>query len=104
MANLKSSCHSGLMKITLPRGISQSRFTTVAPPRPICFIASKSAVMPSLVMLPFIHCHHVCGLADSGGLRKTVSNGSAQVVEAVRPRHKRADQRDKRGNGIILKT
>ena len=68
----------------------------VAPPRPICFIASKSAVMPSFVMLPFIQCHHVCGFAESGGLRKPVFNGSVDAAEAVRIRHNRAKQTDTR--------
>jgi len=68
-ANLKSSRHSGLMNATGPLGMPQSTFTMVAPPRPICFIASRSAVMPAFVMFPFIQCHHVCGLAESGGLR-----------------------------------
>ena len=33
-------------------------------------MASRSAVMPSFVTLPFIQCHHVCGFASCGGLRK----------------------------------
>ena len=82
-ANLKSSRHSALMKFTGPRGMPESTFTMVAPPRPICFIASRSAVMPSLVMLPFIQCHHVCGLAESGGLRKPEASGSAGAAAAA---------------------
>src|SRR6266566_1006667 len=84
-ANLKSSRHSGLMNDTPPKGMSQPTLMTVAPPRPICFIASKSAAMPSLVTLPFIQCHHVCGLAESGGLRKPVSNESAADMVRAKP-------------------
>src|SRR5580700_305099 len=101
-AKPKSARHSGLMNGTLPRGMPQSRFTTVAPPRPICFIASRSAVIPSLVMFPFIHCHQVCGLADSGGLRKPVSNESASAVNAVRARLSRTEPRKRRRNRIML--
>jgi hypothetical protein len=52
-------------------------------------------------MLPFIHCHHVCGLADSGGLRKPISNESANEEDTVRPRHNRAKLGDRRGNCIM---
>jgi len=40
------------------------------PPIPTRFIHSKSALMPCLVMLPFIQCHQTRGLALSGGFRK----------------------------------
>ena len=81
------------MNGTGPRGMPQSTFTMVAPPRPICFIASRSAVMPSFVMLPFIQCHHVCGLAESGGLRKLFSNEPTDAAEAVSARHSQAEQK-----------
>src|SRR4029077_10977484 len=37
------------------------------PPMPTRFIHSKSSLIPSLVMLPFIQCHHTRGLAEFGG-------------------------------------
>jgi len=46
-ANLKSFAPFGTHERPRCRpGCRQSTFTMVAPPRPICFIASKSAVMP----------------------------------------------------------
>src|SRR5665213_886963 len=91
-ANLKSARHSALMKFTGPCGMPQSTFTIVAPPRPICFIASRSAVMPSFVMLPFIQCHQVCGRAEFGGLRKPDSNGSADAAAAVGTKHSQTER------------
>src|SRR5450755_1139430 len=44
---------------------------------PTRFIHSKSSLMPSLVMLPFIQCHHTRGLAEFGGFSKPLFNGSA---------------------------
>src|SRR4051794_7011217 len=74
------------MKATGPGGMSQSTLTMVAPPRPIAFIASRSAVMPAFVMLPFIQCHQVCGLAESGGVRKPDRNTSLGAADADRER------------------
>jgi hypothetical protein len=39
--------------------------------------------MPSLVTLPFIQCHHVCGRADAGGDWKPDANGSVESVAAI---------------------
>src|ERR1035438_10718827 len=38
---------------------------------------SRSALIPSLVMLPLIQCHQTRGLALSGGVWKPCTNGSA---------------------------
>ena len=57
--------------------------------------------MPSLVTLPFIQCHQVCGLAESGGLRKPVSSGSARAVDAVKPRQSKTDLK-KTGDSFII--
>src|SRR5437016_5333335 len=38
------------------------------------FIASRSAVIPSLLTLPLTQCHHVRGRADCGGFTKPFSN------------------------------
>jgi hypothetical protein len=45
-------------------------------------IHSKSAVIPSRVIRPFIQCHQVCGRADAGGTRNEVANGSARIAAA----------------------
>ncbi len=45
---------------------------------PTRFIHSRSALMPSLVMLPFIQCHQTRGLALSGGFSKPRRNGSPE--------------------------
>ena len=60
---------------------------------PTRFIASRSAVMPSFVMLPFIQCHQVCGLAESGGAAKPRASSSAgsaanEVENAPAKKHK----------------
>jgi len=39
-------------------------------------IHSKSSLMPSLVMLPFIQCHQTRGRAELGGLSKPARRGS----------------------------
>src|SRR5215467_2801721 len=46
------------------------------PPMPTRFIHSRSSLMPSLVMLPFIQCHQTRGLAELGGfLNPSSSDG-----------------------------
>src|SRR4051794_8919090 len=61
------SCHSGELNFTGPGGMPSLALKTCAPPIPTRCIDSRSAVMPSLVTLPFIQCHHVWGRADAGG-------------------------------------
>ena len=48
---------------------------------PTRFIHSRSSLMPSLAMLPFIQCHQTRGLALSGGSRNPRSSGSAFCAE-----------------------
>ena len=57
-----------------PIGIPTSTLNIWAPPMPIFFIASRSAVIPALLMFPLIQCHQVCGLAEFGGFTKPLSN------------------------------
>src|ERR1035438_10497081 len=45
---------------------------------PTRFIHSRSSLMPSLVMLPFIQCHQTRGLALSGGFWKPRASGSPE--------------------------
>lgn len=68
------------------------------PPMPTRCIASRSAVMPALVTLPFIQCHHVCGRAEAGGEANPAAKGStasgapsgaALEKTCERPRQKR---------------
>src|SRR6266550_1196382 len=47
------------------------------PAIPVRFIHSRSAVIPSLVTLPFIQCHQARGLAESGGFLKPLRRGSS---------------------------
>src|ERR1035441_311071 len=47
-------------------------------------MASRSAVMPLAVILPFIQCHHVFGWADVGGFRKPAWSAALVGVSAAR--------------------
>ena len=74
-----ASNHSGV-----PKGILVSTvwpppaFTSASmnPPMPTRFIHSRSLVMPSLVTLLIVQCHHVRGLAASGGVLNPAASGS----------------------------
>src|SRR5580658_252667 len=46
---------------------------------PTLCIHSKSCLMPSLEMFPFIQCHHTLGRALSGGFSKPAFNGSTEL-------------------------
>src|SRR4051812_23082504 len=46
-------------------------------------MASRSAVIPALLMFPFIQCHHVCGLAEFGGLRNPDRRESVGAAAAL---------------------
>src|SRR5258708_5925644 len=48
---------------------------------PTRFIHSKSSLMPSLVMLPFIQCHQTRGLAEFGGFLKPSSREAVTFCE-----------------------
>ena len=51
------------------------------PAMPTRFIHSRSAVMPSLVTLPFSQCHQTRGFAESGGSLKPRSSASSAASE-----------------------
>ena len=68
--------HSGLMKTTGPFTSLCSTVNICAPPSPTSFIALRSAVIPSLLTLPATQCHHVRGLAESGGFAKPAARAS----------------------------
>jgi len=70
-----------------PAGMSSSTLKICAPLMPTRFIASKSAVMPSLVMLPFIQCHQVWGLAESGGWMKLLARSSSCARACTQSAH-----------------
>src|SRR5215469_6952305 len=52
---------------------------------PTLCIHSKSSLIPSLVMLPFIQCHHTRGLAESGGALNPASKGSPALATCACP-------------------
>src|SRR5437867_3033599 len=76
-----------------PGGMDSETLKIWAPPRPICFMASRSAVMPSLVMLPFIQCHQVWGRAWAGGLAKPEARSGCAAAREGRERRARAARR-----------
>ncbi len=83
-ACLITSNHSGVLYAMGPSGISHPASKICAPPSPIAFIASRSAVMPSLETFPFIQCHQVCGLAEFGGFSNPFCS-SADVTQNADP-------------------
>ena len=46
-------------------------------------IHSKSFLMPSFVMFPFIQCHHTYGLASRGGFAKPSRKEESLLSEAT---------------------
>src|SRR5215470_17370959 len=50
---------------------------------PTRFIHSKSSLMPSWVMLPFIQCHQTRGFAELGGLLNPSSSDSGVFCATV---------------------
>src|SRR6185437_13234509 len=50
-------------------------------------IQPRSSLMPSLVILPFIQCHHTRGFALSGGFSKPLCSESVVFCAAAMPRH-----------------
>ena len=73
-----SSRHSGVRNLTGPGG-DALRLKTSALPMPTRCIASRSAVMPALVMLPSIQCHQMSALAEAGGAAKYFSSSLAVI-------------------------
>src|SRR5512143_1206618 len=55
------------------------------PPIPTRLIHSRSALIPSFVMLPFIQCHQTRGFAESGGFRNPCSSASPEDGAGVSP-------------------
>src|SRR6267378_998747 len=51
---------------------------------PTRFIHSRSSLIPSFVMFPFIQCHQTRGFAESGGFRKPLSSVSEDDCPARR--------------------
>src|SRR5437016_6572077 len=71
------------MNGALPAGMPTSTLNIWAPPIPARFIASRSAVMPSLELLPLHQCHHVWGWAECGGLAKLFARSSGAATAAL---------------------
>src|SRR5262245_8725428 len=61
-ACLMHSRHFLVMKGVGPAGMSTSTLKICAPPIPALFMASRSAVIPSLEIFPLHQCHQVWGL------------------------------------------
>src|SRR5438045_696235 len=94
MAYLKASFHSGVMyanRFSTTFGVIMEASKFWNPPTPALCIHSRSSLMPSFVMLPFIQCHQTRGLAPSGGFWKPLFSASvalcAKERDAVRFRH-----------------
>ena len=71
------------MYSTCPRSFLSGTCSTLkhwAPPTPIRFIASRSAVMPSFDTFPLTQCHQVRVLAESGGLANPRESSSVFVA------------------------
>ena len=62
--------HASLKKGTGPGGVLRATSIRITPPIPTRCIASRSAVIPSLVMLPFFQNQYTQGRAAAGGLWK----------------------------------
>ncbi len=72
---------------TGPAGMPASTSMKIAPPMPARFIASKSAVIPSRLRLPFATNQYTQGRVSSGGLRNwasvAASGGSAAAAASM---------------------
>jgi hypothetical protein len=82
---LNASCHCGLSGFTGPSGAQDIPLTSIhsAPPMPTRFIASRSAVMPSLLMLPLIQNQKTQGRAEGGGAAKFFAKSSAGILKVA---------------------
>ena len=79
------SIHSSEPNATGPSGMPAVTSKMNTPPIPTRAIDSRSAVMPALVTLPFIQCHHTCGLAERGGVRNPFTRTSSADASATIP-------------------
>ena len=72
------SCHCGLSGVTGPSGAQAGPLTSIhsTPPMPTRCMASRSAVIPSLLMLPLIQNQYTHGLALAGGLANPASRSA----------------------------
>src|ERR1035437_2023514 len=80
VAYLKASFHSGVMyamRFSTTCGVAKAASKFWNPPRPTRCIHSRSSLMPSLLMFPFIQCHHTSGRALCGGFTKPLFSESA---------------------------
>src|SRR5689334_9841374 len=55
------------------------------PPMPTRFIASRSAVMPLLLILPLSQNQKICGRAESGGCRNPRSRSETLAAYSLNP-------------------
>src|SRR6266567_9523968 len=98
VAYLNASFHSGVMytkRLSTTCGVSKAASKFWKPATPTRCIHSRSSLMPSLVMLPFIQCHHTRGRAPSGGFSKPLFSESVVLCAAasVAPRVRQSTAR-----------
>ena len=80
---LKASFHSGVIqtsRFSVNCGTPRLPSNICIPAMPTRFIHSRSAVMPSLVTLPFSQCHQTRGRAESGGLLNPPARASSAAL------------------------
>ena len=101
LAKRSMSNHAGLQNSMRPAGMPSETSKICAPPMPAFAMASRSAVMPAFVTLPFIQCHHTCGRAEAGGSAKPSSRASPPRAASESPHA--ASVPAIRGRGKVLK-
>src|SRR5579871_190155 len=88
MACLNASFQSGVIyarRFWTTCGVCRAASKFWNPPSPARCIHSRSAVMPSLLMLPFIQCHQTRGRAPLGGFSKPLRRASAEACPQAAP-------------------
>src|SRR6266496_6413407 len=80
MAYLNASFHSGVIyarRLSTTCGVCRAASKFWKPATPTRCIHSRSSLMPSCVMFPFIQCHQTRGRADLGGFLKSCCKRSS---------------------------
>src|SRR3954451_21969796 len=91
MACLKASFHSGVMcarRLSTTCGVCRAASKFWNPASPARCIHWRSRSIPSLVIFPFIQCHHTRGRAPLGGFWKPLLSGSGEFCPKAAPADK----------------
>src|SRR5439155_1204442 len=83
MAYLNACFHSGVIyarRLSTTCGVCRAASKFWKPAIPTRCIHSRSRLMPSWVMFPFIQCHHTRGRAELGGVSKPRFNVSGVTL------------------------